>query len=217
MNGNRIFHIVLTLAAGAAALAPPPAAAIAHGECCSSVNGVCISVCRRDSCTGNGDCKLAKAASSATSDTPGIDDALRSLEGSDRDELRRLLAANDARKGFQSDGTVTFFVDGVGMSPEAKNRWIKAQLVDSSLPVRSAGSGSGPGVAHIKVFAGDPGWSPELASYLLVCKQRARRIDEIRLRDRDGDTIALKRVRIVSGPTSGVSSEITLEWDSIAD
>lgn len=76
--------------------AAAPAAAIDQGQCCSSVNGVCITRCTRSGgCTGTGDCSLALTSADAggvDASSPQFKRALRTLRKNDQARLQRLVA-----------------------------------------------------------------------------------------------------------------------------
>lgn len=94
-----------------------PALAIGQGECCSKVNGVCISTCNKSFCSGQGDCDLAFTWFPGNVDTshPDAKHTLVTLENGDRQTLNQVLVAQtDAQpSGERPDGGPILFLDVV--------------------------------------------------------------------------------------------------------
>jgi hypothetical protein len=207
------FFLVLFAAAFATA-APSAAATIPRGQCCSSVNGVCISFCYRDGgCSGAGDCKLFKSSSAPSSTAPGFAEALRTLEPADAAELLRLVAQTDTLPGFAPQGTVTFFVDGVASTAGAPQPWFNAVLETGLRPAGGAGTAP-PSPTRFKVLVAP--YTEELRVFLVAKMRGNSRLEAIRVRNPQGKTVVLRQVRIVDGPTPGSPFEVAVEYATLA-
>jgi len=89
-----------------------PATAIGRGECCADVNGICISTCTKDSCTGNGDCSLAFTSRppSVQSSSSALSVSFRTVSRQNQTFLENLFAGlNPTGSGERPDGEPIHF------------------------------------------------------------------------------------------------------------